>query len=145
MTFAVYYENNGEYPPPEEIEVTRGLHRVEGRISDFIPEQPVQYLDADAEIEFDNEIKRIHFNKLDILSDGSFVAEIEVIDNWFTLAVIGVSIVSVVGGTMAAIVFNQAGKASEKSEKALQATGVNLQWVAVIVVTIGVVYMVIRK
>lgn len=143
--FEVYYRNDGEYPPPEEIKITRGIHRFKGVIQDYELEEPVQYLHYDTAVEVDGELKRIHFNKLDVLCDGSFVAEVDVIDNWFLMAVIGISVVSIVGGTMAAIVFHEAGISAERSEDALEATALNLKWVTLIIISIGVFYIVVIR
>ncbi len=140
--FDVYYQNNGEYPPPEEIEITRGVHRIEGEIQDFEPEEPIQYLDYDAAVEVDGELKRLHFIKLDVMASGSFVALIDVRDNPFPLAFAGYAIGSVLVLAAVTIVINQAGKAAERSEQALKQTAVNLQWIAVIVISIGVIYLV---
>lgn len=140
--FDIYYQNNGEYPPPEEIEINRGIHRIEGYIPDFEPDESIQYLDYDSNVDVDGELKRLHFVKLDVLSDGSFVAIIDVRDNPLWLVLLPYVIYTVILGGTGIAVITVAGKAAEKSEDALKATAVNLQWVAVIVISIGVFYMI---
>jgi len=139
MISKVIYQDNGEYPPPEEIKITKGFYRIEGRISDFTPDESVQYLDLDAAFEHEGELKRIHFNKLDVLSNGSIVAEVEVIDNWFNFAIFGAVIGGIViAGASVSIVLHYLEKLSP--EEVLKETAVNLQWIALIVLVIGVTY-----
>jgi len=140
--FDIIFRNNGDYPTPDEIEITRGLYRIEGEFVGFTPEESVQYLDYDHAIEVDGELKRIHFNKLDVLRDGSFIAEIDVRDNSFLLSFLAYAAGIVAVGTTIAVVINQAGKAMGRSEDALQATAVNLKWVATIVLVVGVAYII---
>ena len=143
MKGSIVYQDNGEYPDPEEIKITRGVYRIEGRISDFTPDEVTQYLDFDAAFEHEGELKRLHFNKLDVLSDGSFVAEVDVIDNWFPLAFFGYVIVSTMGLGALAVVINQVRKMFAEGKEGMVATALSLQWVAVIFVAI-IAFNVIR-
>jgi len=131
MISEVIYEDNGEYPPPEEIKITEGRYLIKGSIPDFAPDESTQYIDFDAAFEHEGELKRIHFNKLDVLSNGSFVAEVDVIDNWFNFAVFGALIGGIViASASVSVVLHYLGKFV--SEEVLDKTAVNLQWVAVI-------------
>jgi len=139
----IYYRNNGDYPPPEEIAVTKGVYRLEGIIEDFTPDEPVQYLDADAAIECEGELKRLHFIKLDVLSDGRFVAIIDVIDNivWLTFLLQAVCSIAVTGGIISVTAWFL-GEAAEKAEETVGGIAESFQWIAVIVITISFIYVV---
>jgi len=140
MISKVIYQDNGEYPPPEEIEITKGFYRIEGRLSDFTPDESVQYLELDAAFEHEGELKRIHFNKLDILSNGGFIAEIKVIDNAFFLVILPYIISGLIGiGALGGII-HLATKFFEAFKEPATEISLSLQWIALIVLVIGVTY-----
>lgn len=99
----------------EQLRLPIGRYMIRGNGVFEDVDEPVQYLDVDFSIpdNVDVIIKRCHCYKLDIFPDGSFVADIEVIDNNpLLIGIIVTGLITIVTGIVGSIFIQNVDKAS---------------------------------